>query len=217
MINKLSRILRYIPIINFVSKTNFFMNKNKKYSKYEIGDWTYGTPKIYSGRTKGSLKIGKFCSIGPQVEFLLFSDHRVDWITTYPFSVLFKAAKDVPGFPKYRGNIVVGNDVWICYGAKILAGITIGDGAVIGAFSVVTKDVPPYAIVGGNPAKVIKYRFNESDINQLLKIKWWNWEIERIIEAIPLISNNDVANLLSYSNDIKTTESHPYIEKNENC
>ena len=97
-----------------------------------------------------------------------------------------------------KGDVTVGNDVWIGYGATILSGVTIGDGAVIGTHAVVTKDVPPYAIVAGNPGKIVKYRFSEEIINKFLEIKWWDWDYEQIYKTIPLLQNEDYIQLFAY-------------------
>ena len=166
----------------------FYMADNKKYKKYDIGKYTYGRPKIFGN--EANLKVGKFCSISMTTTIYLGAEHHIDWVTTYPFFAKFKEASSKANTTK--GDVIIGNDVWIGDGAMILSGVTIGDGAVVGARALVTKDVKPYEIVGGNPAKHIKYRFNEEQIEKLLKIKWWNWSIEKIIDNFDLILNDDI-------------------------
>lgn len=135
------------------------------------------------------LIIGKFCSIACGAKFIFNSaNHRLSSLSTYPFPIFYEEwnlqMKDVSKAWDNKGNIVVGNDVWIGYEAIILAGVTVGDGAVIGARAVVTKDVPPYTIVGGIPARIIRRRFDEETIHALLRIKWWNWRPEQIRKKI---------------------------------
>jgi len=174
----------------------YFMNKNKIYSQYDIGDWTYGYPKVIPSKA-ATLKIGKFCSIAPGTRIILGGDHRTDWVTTYPFSTLFEEAEHIEGHPKTKGDVVIGNDVWMGTDSVILSGVEIGDGVVIGARSVITKDVPPYAIAAGNPAKIIRYRFDELTIKKLLEIKWWDWPMNEIEEALPHLLSSDITTLLS--------------------
>ena len=171
-----------------------FMNKNTSnvYAQYDIGDFTYGFPKIFSWGEGAKLKIGRFCSIARDVEIYLGGEHRIDWITTYPFNALFPDHSEIKGHPKTKGDVVIGNDVWIADRAIILSGVTIGDGAVIGARSVVIKDVKPYEIVAGNPAKHIKFRFDEKVIKELLEIKWWNWETSKIDSCVHLLQSDDI-------------------------
>ena len=150
---------------------------------FDIGDYTYGTPKVIHWDDSTHLHIGKFCSIADGVTILLGGNHRTDWVTTYPFNVLsepFPNAKNIVGHPATKGDVWIGNDVWIGYGATILSGVHIGDGAVIGAGSVVSKNVDPYAIVVGNPGRMVKKRFDEKNIESLLEIGWWNWDISKI-------------------------------------
>ena len=140
------------------------------------------------------LLIGKFCSIACGAKFIFNSaNHTLSSLSTYPFPIFFEEwGLDVKNITKAwdnKGDIVIGNDVWIGYEAVIFAGVTIGDGAIIGARSVVTKDVPPYTIVAGVPAKKVRKRFDEAIITKLLQIKWWNWPKEKIVqnrEAIQL-------------------------------
>lgn len=168
------------------------MNQNPKFAKYEIGDWTYGNPYIKSWDEKTRLRIGKFCSIAGNVQILLGGEHRKDWVTTYPFNKFFMEAINIEGHPFTKGDIIIGNDVWICQNAIILSGVRIGNGAIIGAGSVVTRDIPAYALAVGIPAKVISFRFSSNQIASLEQIAWWDWDINKIIESIPLLLSNDI-------------------------
>lgn len=140
------------------------------------------------------LVIGKFCSIACGTRFLFNSaNHTMTSLSTYTFPLFFEEwgldRKEISASWDNKGDIIIGNDVWIGYEAVILAGVTIGDGAIIGARSVVTKDVPPYTVIGGVPAKLIKKRFSEEAISSLLEIKWWNWSKERIARNISAIQS----------------------------
>jgi len=146
------------------------------------------------------LVIGKFCSIACGAKFLFNSaNHTFHSLSTYPFPIFYEQwgldRRDVAGAWDNKGDIVVGNDVWIGYEAVILAGATIGDGAVIGARAVVTGDVPPYTIVGGVPARPIRKRFSEETISALLALKWWDWPRERIARKIEAIQSGRIDEL----------------------
>jgi lipopolysaccharide transport system ATP-binding protein len=174
--------------------------KNKgKYTKdyikmngVHIGDYTYGVPEIDKFTNKYEVTIGKFCSISKGVKILAESNHRTDWVTTYPFSsYVFYTSKPDYGHPA-GGNITIGNDVWIARDVTILSGVTIGNGAVLAAGAVVTKDVADYEIVGGVPAKHIKFRLSPEQIEKLLKISWWNWDINKIRENTDLLESPNI-------------------------
>ena len=144
------------------------------------------------------LIIGKFCAIAKGVEFVMNgANHMLDCLSTYPFEIIdeFKGLARPFAMRGNRGDTVIGNDVWIGQNATILPGVHIGDGAIVGANSVVAKDVPPYALVVGNPAKVKKLRFDKETIDLLLQLKWWDRPIEEIKRIIPLISSNDIENM----------------------
>jgi acetyltransferase-like isoleucine patch superfamily enzyme len=171
------------------------------YPQYTIGAWTYGAPRIihYSPST---LRIGKFCSIADNVSIILGGEHRTDWLTTFPFASkymrpYFPEAKKVSGHPEPDGDIIIGNDVWIGYGAIILPGSNIHDGAVIGAGAVVRDDIPPYRIAIGSPIKLIKSRFTPAQIKQLLDLKWWDWPIEKIQKNIKLLCSPNITEFLN--------------------
>lgn len=167
-----------------------------------VGDFSYGKPDIKHWGENSSLFIGKFCSIAEQVTIFLGGEHRTDWVTTYPFNYFLAEHAANRGHPKTKGDVVIGNDVWIGMGATILSGVRIGDGAVIGARALVSKDVPPYAIVAGNPAKVIRRRFADGVINRLLEIRWWDWPIPQIEAAIPLLLASDTDGLFRFAKQI---------------
>lgn len=172
------------------------MAENHRYSTYEIGEGTYGQPEVVFYDTGGKLKIGRYCSIAPKVTILLGGEHHHDWVSNYPFSLCYEKARNLGGYPMTKGDVNIGNDVWIGYDALILSGVTIGDGAVIAARCLVTKDVEPYSIVGGVPAKHIRYRFSEQVIESLLEIAWWNWSEREISEAWHLIQSPDVGEFI---------------------
>ena len=163
---------------------------------YEVGRHTYGYDRIkvlWGGSAE--LTIGSFCSIADRCEIFLGGDHRMDWVTTYPFTALFNqwpSAANVQGHPRTRGDVTIGNDVWIGSNVTIMAGVTVGDGAVLAARSTVAKDVPSYAVVGGNPARVLKHRFRPHQVGSLLAIRWWEWPDDKIAANISLLCSSDV-------------------------
>ena len=143
------------------------------------------------------LKIGKFCSLACGAKFLFTSgNHSMQSLSTYTFPIFHEEwgldAKDIRSAWDNKGDIVIGNDVWIGYEAVILSGVTVGDGAIIGARAVVTKDVPPYTIVAGVPARPIRKRFDEDTIVKLQALRWWDWDEEKIKRCIPAIQSGDI-------------------------
>ena len=171
-------------------KSTFFTKDALAGRGYKIGDFTYGNPTVFHWDEPVTLEIGKFCSIAQEVSIFLGGNHRIDWVTTYPFNAIhytFPTGKGIQGHPDTKGDIIIGNDVWIGYGANIMSGVKIGDGAVIGARAVVSRDVKPYEIVAGNPAVVIKKRFADDIIDKLLELKWWNLPLDEIHEIVPLL------------------------------
>ena len=195
------------------------MRYNKAYSRYEIGEYTYGYPKVTAWDNHTILKVGRYCSIGGGVEILLGGNHQVDWVSTYPFHAFFPGCEELPDQTTTKGDVVIGNDVWVGQGAMILSGVTIGDGACVAAGSVVTRDVPAYSIVAGTPAKVVRLRFDSSKIDALMELRWWDWPEAKIREAAPLLLSPDLDEFLRrYSPvkndneiDVRTGSVHPII------
>jgi virginiamycin A acetyltransferase len=144
------------------------------------------------------LVIGKFCSLAADTKFLMNGgNHPTTWATTYPFPIFGNGWESaMPASWPNKGDTIVGNDVWIGYGCTIMPGVTIGDGAIVASCSVVTKDVPPYAIVGGNPAQLIRRRFDDATIARLLELHWWDWDIATITKRLPDLCSENVAALL---------------------
>jgi acetyltransferase-like isoleucine patch superfamily enzyme len=164
-----------------------------------MGHGSYGRPFVhYNEGDTAVIRIGRYCSIAADVGVMPGGNHRTDWVSTYPFRLRYGlngALRD--GHPATKGDVIIGNDVWIGNGALILSGVTIGDGAVIAAHAVVTKDVAPYTIVGGNPGRVIGARFSESDRRQLLAIRWWNWPDDVVLDRVDALNGDDVARFVA--------------------
>lgn len=176
----------------------------KRYSKYAIGRGTYGSPEIIAWDDKSKLTIGAYCSIADGVKIFLGGEHRIDWVSTYPFSAFWDKAKHITGHPSSKGDINIGNDVWIATDAKILSGVNIGDGAVIGAGAVVSSNIPAYAIAVGNPAKIIRFRFDEDTISRLRNIAWWNWNQKEIEQALPFLLSSDIHRFIEWAEQHRT-------------
>jgi acetyltransferase-like isoleucine patch superfamily enzyme len=185
--------LPFIKEILFLIKLMFLkgpsqiMNRNPLYNKYVIGRYSYGFPEVLDSGSGARLRIGKFCSFASGVKILLSAEHQISSVTTYPFDVFWKGVSG----PSSKGDVVIGNDVWVGFGAIILSGVTVGDGAVVGAGAVVSNDVPPYAVVVGNPARIVKYRFDPISIKYLLQIRWWDWSTDKIRERQPFLMDVD--------------------------
>lgn len=184
---------------NFVKASNIF-----------VGDYTYFDDRRYGPEkfeennvlynynySKVKLVIGKFCALAAETRFIMTGDHKLDAISTFPFPIFgngWENAYTIDELP-VKGDIIVGNDVWFGYDSLVMNGVTIGNGAIIAARAVVVKDVPAYSIVAGNPAKVVKMRFDDKTIDRLEKIAWWDWDIGKINRHLKLISHLDVDKL----------------------
>ena len=171
---------------------NDFVNDPKDFQKNNV---LYHYP-----INRDRLTIGKFCSIACGAKFIFTSaNHKLGSLSTYPFPLFFEEwdldKSNVTDAWDNKGDIVIGNDVWIGYEAVIMQGVTIGDGAIIGTRAVVTKDVPPYSIIGGVPAKPIRKRFSDEVISQLLEIKWWDWSDDKVKENISAIQSGNIHDL----------------------
>jgi len=184
---------------NFVKADNIF-----------IGDYTYFDDRRYGPEkfeeynvlynydlSKVKLIIGKFCAIAAETHFIMTGDHKLDAISTYPFPIFghsWESAFNIDDLP-VKGDIIIGHDVWFGYDSLVMNGVKIGNGAIIAARAVVVKDVPAYSIVAGNPAKVVKMRFDDKTIDRLQKIAWWDFSIEKITRNLKLICRLDVDRL----------------------
>ena len=192
------------------------MSNDPRYAKYKVGQFTYGNPRIEDFGGKATLEIGSFCSFARDVTILLSGEHRTDWVTTSPLAELLGDAGGSQNGTK--GDVRIGSDVWVGLGATILGGVAIGHGAVIGAQTVLGGSVPPYAVVAGNPARFIRWRFDDEEFcitlkrwpcvgeklgvglpkiaERLLAIAWWDWPIEKIREFLPLLLSDRIEEFL---------------------
>lgn len=183
---------------NSINNPNIIVGDYTYYDDFENVNNFEKNVKYHFDFTGDRLNIGKFCMIASGVKFIMNgANHLTGSLSTYPFAIFGKGwekAMEGKTYPN-KGDINIGNDVWIGHNATIMAGVKIGDGAIIATNSTVVKDVEPYSIVGGNPAKEIKKRFSEETIDKLLKIKWWDWSIEKITKNIQNLTDSKIENL----------------------
>ena len=188
---------------NIIKNPNIIVGDFTYYDDFEDVENFEKNVKYHFDFVGDKLIIGKFCMIASDVKFIMNgANHLTDALTTYPFAIFgngWENAMEGKTYPQ-KGNINIGNDVWIGYNATIMAGVTIGDGAIIATNSTVVKDVEPYSIVGGNPANLIKKRFADDKIEQLLKLKWWDWEMEKITKNVAYLTGNDIEKLNTMTN-----------------
>lgn len=186
-----------------------FLKNIVKNPNIEVGDYTYyddfenvenfeKNVKYLFDFIGDKLIIGKYCMIASDVTFIMNgANHLSESISTYPFAIFgngWERAMDGKSYPS-KGNTTIGHDVWIGYGATIMPGVTIGHGSIIASQSVVSRDVEPYSIVGGNPIKEIRKRFSKAEIDHLLKIEWWNWSPEKVTQNVEALTSSDVFQL----------------------
>jgi acetyltransferase-like isoleucine patch superfamily enzyme len=168
-----------------------FLQDNPWFKRYDIGEWTYGRPKVLNWGAVAKLRIGRFCAIANEVTIYLNNGNQpTNWVTTFPFGHFWPGQDPFAVFTK--GDVTIGNDVWIGEGATILSGVSIGNGAVIGTRAVVVKSVPAYSIAAGNPARVLRERFSKEQIVALEKIAWWDWPVDKITRALPLLMSSSI-------------------------
>ena len=184
---------------NIVKNPNIIVGDYTYYDDFENVENFEKNVKYHFDFVGDKLIIGKFCMIASDVKFIMNgANHLTDSLSTYPFAIFgngWENAMEGKSYPQ-KGNIHIGNDVWIGYNATIMAGVHIGDGAIIAANSTITKDVESYTIVGGNPAKKIRKRFSEDVITKLLELKWWNWNMEKITKNIKNLTENKIDKLI---------------------
>lgn len=169
-----------------------------RYPDFEIGLGSYGVPIVHDWREGSTLRIGAYTSVADDVHIFLGGHHRIDWISCYPFPAFVPEAKDIPGFGGSRGDVVIGSDVWLASGCTILSGVTVGDGAVVAARAVVSRDVPPYAIVAGNPARIVGWRFEEATRARLIQSAWWAWPEAEVRRVTPLLCSSRLEEFFGY-------------------
>lgn len=168
----------------------------ERHPDWNVGRHSYGDPLLHDWGEGATLRIEAFCSFASGVQIFLGGEHRTDWVSTYPFNVMWPDAAQFGGHPATKGDVIIGNDVWVGAEAVILSGVTVGDGAVIGARALVTKNVAPYAVVAGNPARQVRRRFTDVQVARLLAVGWWNWSDERIAALLPLMLADDIDRFL---------------------
>jgi virginiamycin A acetyltransferase len=184
---------------NLIKNPNIIVGDYTYYDDFETVENFEKNVKYHFDFVGDKLHIGKFCMIASGVEFIMNgANHLSNAISAYPFAIFgddWAHAMEGKTYPN-KGDIVIGNDVWIGYQATILSGVTVGHGAIIGSKSVVASDVPPYSIVAGNPARIIRKRFDEETIEKLIALAWWEWDLEKITKNVAHLTGNDVSKLL---------------------
>jgi len=171
----------------------------KRYPNYEIGTGTYGMPLVHDLNEGTTLCIGAYTSIASNVQIFLGGNHRTDWVSSYPFPAFFTEAGHIKNFDVSRGDVVIGSDVWLCANCTILSGVTIGHGAVIASGAIVSRDVAPYSVVAGNPARHVRWRFEEAVRFALLETAWWTWSEDEIKQILDKLCSSNLDEFLVYA------------------
>lgn len=171
----------------------------ERYPHYRIGLGTYGMPVVYDWGEGSTLSIGSYCSIAGNVQIFLGGQHRIDWVSSYPFPAYLPEAAHIAEFGGTRGDVLIGSDVWLCSSCTILSGVSVGHGAVVAGNAVVTRDVAPYSVVAGNPARHVRWRFDEDTRAALLESAWWEWPEEEIRRIVEMLCSNNIAAFLAYA------------------
>lgn len=191
---------------SFMGRNIAVWRRLERDGRITVGSGSYGIPlvKHYSHET-AKLRMGSYCSVAEEVVVMLGGQHPIDRVTTYPHRIrMGMEGAGADGFPDPSGDTEIGSDVWLGLRSTILGGVRIGDGAVIAAGAVVTKNVPPYAIVGGVPARVIRYRHTTEQIAALLDVRWWDWPEDQIRAAVPLLAGHDINAFILYAREVSS-------------
>jgi acetyltransferase-like isoleucine patch superfamily enzyme len=187
------------------AKLRHDMTLAQRLPQYSIGPHSVGYPEVRRELGESRLTIGDYCSIAGGVTIMLGGEHASGGLTTYPLWILWPECREMEKGSASKGDITIGSDVWIGINTLVLSGSTIGDGAIIGAGSVVRGKIPPYAIAVGSPCRTVMYRFKPDEISTLLAIRWWDWPEDVVAQALPILLSGDVDSIAEFA------RSHPLL------
>jgi acetyltransferase-like isoleucine patch superfamily enzyme len=193
----MARNVRIAVANTLIGKEEAEMRRLQRAGRLVMGAWSYGRPHIFAFPGTERLIVGNYS--GLDGTWLLGGNHGPRRVSWYPHRIHFGMEGNYDDYPIPMGDTIVGNDVWTTENCLIMSGVKIGDGAIVAAGAVVTKDVPPYAIVGGNPAKLIRYRFSDEQIAALLEIRWWDWPEDQVRAAVPYLESEDIDAFIEYA------------------
>lgn len=198
----LKRLSRLLPKRLRRSSPKLYRGQEKfreRYPDYRIGIGSYGSPQVHDWQEGSTLEIGAYCSISKDVHIFLGGQHRTDWISSFPFPAYVEEAREIADYGGTRGDVVIGSDVWLAWGCTILSGVTVGHGAVVAAHAVVSRDVEPYSVVAGNPARHVRWRFEKDEREALLRSAWWTWPEAEVRKISPLLCSDRIDEFLEYA------------------